>query len=144
MTALNKKAAECMEPYQVNSCTDVTGFGLLGHLKEMSSGSGLDAEIEMNNIPKIEPVVDMAAAGVIPGGTENNLNYLANWVVWPENISPLEKYILCDAQTSGGLLISIAQKKAPDLVKSLHAAGVSEAAIIGRFTKKGTGKISVV
>ena len=144
MTTLNKEAAECMEAYQVNSCTDVTGFGLLGHLKEMSSGSGLDAEIEMKKVPKIEPVIDMAAAGVIPGGTENNLDYLANWVVWPENISPLEKYILCDAQTSGGLLISITQKKAPALVKALHGAGVSKATIIGRFTKKGTGKISVV
>jgi cysteine desulfurase len=144
MSDLNKKAAEIMAEFEVSSCTDVTGFGLLGHLKEMSSGSKLNAEIDLSQIPKIEPVMDMAAAGVIPGGTENNLKYIEEWIEWPENISPLEKYILCDAQTSGGLLISIGPADAAKLIESLHNAGVKSAALIGRFIGTGKGKIKVI
>ncbi len=144
MTKLNRTAAECMSRFSVNACTDVTGFGLLGHLKEMSTGSGMDVEIIMSKVPKIEPVVDMAAAGAIPGGTENNLKYLENWVVWPENVSPLEKFILCDAQTSGGLLISVAEKESRKLVDELHKAGCSDTMIIGRFTKPGKGMIKII
>jgi cysteine desulfurase len=143
MAGLNKKAAEIMLQYDIHACTDVTGFGLLGHLKEMSAGSGLDAEIDARKVPVLEPALELAGAGMVPGGTENNLAYLEQWIRWPDNISHVRKIVLCDAQTSGGLLISLSESQADAMIKVMHQNGINDAVAVGRFTKQGKGIIGV-
>jgi cysteine desulfurase NifS/selenium donor protein len=144
MTELNAQAAEIGEKFRVNACTDITGFGLLGHLKELTTASGVDAEIIAMDVPLLPQVEDMARAGVVPGGTENNLSYLADWIEWPEKLSSEFKLILCDAQTSGGLLFSIHPEDAKEMLKSLFEANMQEARIIGRMDEKGEGKIKII
>ncbi len=143
MATLNRTAAETMVKFKVHACTDVTGFGLLGHLREMCTGSLLDAELQAGNIPILGQVIELAAAGTIPGGSENNLAYLESWIEWPEKMSQELKIVLCDAQTSGGLLIALAAAEGQKLIRMLHKNGVTHAAIIGRFTKSGKGEIEV-
>ena len=143
MSALNQKASSVLKKYTVNACTDVTGFGLLGHLKEMTRASGVNAKIYADKVPVIDSTTEMAMAGAIPGGTENNMEYLSEWIQWSESISDINKALLCDAQTSGGLLISVNPDFADDLVNDLHKEGVIDAQFIGNFTNKGKGIITV-
>jgi cysteine desulfurase len=133
MEELNKKAGEIMLHYPVSSCTDVTGFGLLGHLKEMVEGSGVGASIGANEVPLLERAMELATAGIIPGGTINNLNSVETITQWDKEIPEVMKKILSDAQTSGGFLISIPSAEVKKLLKDLHAAGVAKAALIGYF-----------
>ncbi|MDY0342348.1 MAG: selenide, water dikinase SelD [Lentimicrobium sp.] len=142
MTTLNKVAAEQMVKFKVHACTDVTGFGLLGHLHEMTQASMVNATINFNDIPLIEGVADLALAGAVPGGTHANVAYAGNFTKFG-SASPGEKAILCDAQTSGGLLISLSLEEANMLLKSLNENGIS-ASIIGNITGKGHGEIQVV
>jgi selenide,water dikinase len=144
MATLNQKAAEIMTDYKVHACTDVTGFGLLGHLKEMTMASGLGARITADKVPLLNPAREMATSGIIPGGTENNLQYLADWVDWDKDISEIMKVLLCDAQTSGGLLISVAADQADKMLNDMHEAGVKHAAVIGSMVGEGKGRIKVV
>lgn len=143
MSELNRHAAEVLSEFPVNSCTDVTGFGLLGHLKEMSQASKVDAMIYLDAVPSIDEAWEFATGNIVPGGTLSNMDYVKDIVDWDEKISPTAKLILCDAQTSGGLLISIPSKYADDLLRKLQDNGVPDAAHIGNFTRKGTGRIVV-
>ncbi|MGC9366819.1 MAG: selenide, water dikinase SelD [bacterium] len=143
MSALNRDAAEILNNFPVNACTDVTGFGLLGHLKEMSEASKVDAEIYLDKIPTIAEAWDFAAANVVPGGTLNNLEFVNDIIQWSDQISDVAKIILCDAQTSGGLLFSVPSSYQGELIKQMKQKGISHASCIGKFTKKGTGKIMV-
>jgi cysteine desulfurase NifS/selenium donor protein len=133
MAELNQVSAGLMSEFQVNACTDVTGFGLLGHLKEMVCGAGVQAVLIADSIPVIDLVWDYAAAGAIPGGTKNNLEYVRDFVDWKSPVTELMKFVLADAQTSGGLVISLPDYQAKGLVGRLHDAGISGAAIIGRI-----------
>jgi cysteine desulfurase len=135
MAELNSVPAEIMSRYPVNACTDVTGFGLLGHLKEMVTGAGLQVQLNADCVPVIDSAWEYAAAGAIPGGTKNNLIYVKELVHWNERTPELMKFILADAQTSGGLLISLPAHQAIDLVESLHRAGITSAAIIGKWSE---------
>jgi selenide,water dikinase len=132
MAALNRLAAEIMDDFTVNACTDVTGFGLIGHLKEMVCGSGVRAILNADKVPVPSAAWEYAAAGCIPGGTKNNLDYVKAFVQWSDGIPELMKYILADAQTSGGLLISLPADHAKAMLERMHNAGINEAAIIGR------------
>ena len=143
MATLNRTAAEVLGRYDVSSLTDVTGFGLLGHLREMTRGSGVDAEIFADRVPVIPAAWDHAAAGIVPGGTRDNQAFVADTVDWTEGVSELQKTLLCDAQTSGGLLIAVAAAQADDLVAALREAGVDAAVAIGRIMGPGTGRIRV-
>jgi selenium donor protein len=143
MSELNRKAVEIAKNFVLHACTDVTGFGLLGHLKEVTEGSGLDAEILLNKVPLIEQVRELAAANMIPGGSINNLDYVNKKLIWGKSITRLDKLILCDAQTSGGLLLIVPVETANDLLSLLKAKGISDAAIIGKFLDRGEGMISV-
>jgi selenium donor protein len=144
MSALNAIAAEVGNEFRVHASTDVTGFGLLGHLKEMATASGVDAEIVSDDVPLFEQVEELAQTGVVPGGTENNLSYLADWIEWPENTPNSLKLILCDAQTSGGLLFSVHPDDAEKMLESLRHAKISEATIVGSMVASGKGLISVI
>ncbi len=141
MSMLNKKAAELMMEFEVHACTDVTGFGLLGHLKELSVASGCDVEIGYKNVPFLKEVKELAAAGVIPGGTYNNLEFVEKYVDFG-TLPRTDKLLLCDAQTSGGLLIAMPEKDAIELCSEMEARN-GFCKIIGRFTRKGKGYISV-
>ena len=143
MTTLNKTAAETMEPYEVHACTDVTGFGLLGHASEMAKGSGAGIRIAKSKVPVLPRVRELAEAGFVPGGTKNNYAHLEGSVTFDEGIDQIDQWILCDAVTSGGLLISVASSAADELLGKLREAGV-DAHPIGEVTAGEAGHIAVV
>ncbi len=136
MSELNDKACDVMLEFPVTACTDVTGFGLLGHLKEMITGSKTGAEITIDDVPILPKVWELAAANIIPGGTKNNLDFISDTVIWDEAVPEIGKIILADAQTSGGLLISVPFNKYKSLLKKLRTTGVPSATLIGRITKE--------
>lgn len=143
MAALNRTASEAMLRVGAHACTDVTGFGLLGHLREMAAGSGVDVTISVQAVPTLPAAWDLAGAGAIPGGTLNNLAHVENHVTFAPGISHIAQLILADAQTSGGLLISLPAKQAEALLVDLQGQGISGAALIGQVTGVGNGFIQV-
>jgi selenide,water dikinase len=143
MSTLNRDAAEAMLEVGANACTDITGFGLLGHLKEMTRASKVDAVIYANRVPVIKEAWDFASADAIPGGTLSNLDFVSDTVEWDDNISRTQKLILCDAQTSGGLIIVVPTDEKDKMLKALKEKGIVEAAHIGDFTRAGEGRIQV-
>ena len=132
MTNLNSGAAIAMNAVGVNACTDITGYGLLGHLLEMCKGSNVSVTLEFNEIPLIQGVYELAQKGFIPGGTKRNLDYVSPKVNFSKNMSQEQKYLLADAQTSGGLLISVLQEKADELVEILNINNCLTSSIIGK------------
>ncbi|TDF96355.1 selenide, water dikinase SelD [Paenibacillus piri] len=143
MATLNKTAAETMEPYDVHACTDVTGFGLLGHASEMAKGSGAGIRIAGSRVPLLPRVRELAEAGFVPGGTKNNYTHLDGSVSFPAGMDQLDQWILCDAVTSGGLLIAVDPSQADELHKALRGAGV-DAHRIGEVTADHPGHIVVI
>jgi selenide,water dikinase len=150
MLDLNKAVAEIMQEFPVSTATDVTGFGLLGHLHEVTKASGLDAEIDASAVPILPGAEEMAAAGIIPGGTLSNLEYAGNFVSWDEKISYIKKVLLCDAQTSGGLLIAIPERFVDDFLTRISEEGKrglgdreKRGFVIGKILLNGKGLISV-
>jgi len=143
MTTLNKAAAEAMQEVGVSACTDVTGFGLLGHLREMCEASGVGARIELSKVPVLVEAWELAKEGVVPGGTKANLDFLRKALDFDEEISEDEKLVLADAQTSGGLLISVPADKTTDLVSALREAGTIVAAEIGEIVEDEKHRIRV-
>ncbi len=140
MSKLNKKVAEVMVDFPIHACTDVTGFGLLGHLKEMSTASKCDIDIFYNKVPFLNEVKNLAAAGIVPGGTYNNLDFVKNDVDFG-HLSTTDRLLLCDAQTSGGLLIALPKKFSDDFIAKLSQQEEDNIYIIGEFTKRGKGII---
>ena len=143
MTTLNKNAAAGALEVGVDACTDVTGFGLLGHLHEITAGSGVGAEISLHRVPIIAEVVDLASQGVVPGGTKRNLAFAEEFVTFAAAIDPVQRLLLADAQTSGGLLLAVPPERADALLHALHAHGVPVFAEIGRITDDASGRIRV-
>lgn len=143
MSTLNRAAAEALTELPVNACTDITGFGLLGHLKEMAQGSGVNVEISADSVPVLEAAKEFITANVIPGGTLNNMEYVADVVTWSPEISRTLRTLLCDAQTSGGLLISVPAEHSEKATETLLAKGVKAAKIIGQVTGLSDGRIVV-
>ncbi len=139
MSALNRAASETMMKVGVNACTDVTGFGLIGHLNSMMKGSDASAVIELSAVPVIPGVWELLEQGIAPGGTHRNLNSMEGKVHWDDSLTDNDKLLLCDAQTSGGLLISLPAAKSDQLLRELNAVGVADAAVIGRVLAKGSG-----
>jgi len=137
MTTLNAGAARAMAAVGVHAATDVTGFGLLGHLRSLLEASGVAAEITAAAVPLIPRAREMAERGAIAGGTERNLASVAEGVTFASGIGEAVRILLADAQTSGGLLIAVPPDRAPDLVAALQREGAPSAAIIGRVTGGG-------
>ena len=149
MATLNKAASHAMTADGVRSgvhgCVDVTGFGLLGHLRGMTRASGVGATVRLGAIPFIPGAKELAEQGVAPGGTHRNLDSLDADVRWNGAITDIQKLLLADAQTSGGLLIAVADSHTGALLGSLEAHGVETRAIIGSIDEPGEGpSISVV
>ncbi|UUZ83600.1 selenide, water dikinase SelD [Paenibacillus sp. P26] len=143
MATLNKTAAELMANYEVHACTDVTGFGLLGHASEMAKGAGVGLRIVQEQVPVLPRVRELAEEGFVPGGTKNNFAHLEGSVTFPAELDQIGRWILCDAVTSGGLLISVAGDQAEALLGDLLKAGV-EASLIGETTAEHPEHIVVV
>ncbi|MDO7905600.1 selenide, water dikinase SelD [Paenibacillus sp. JX-17] len=143
MATLNKTAAETMEAYDVHAVTDVTGFGLMGHALEMAKGSGLGIEITERQVPVLPRARELADEGIIPGGTRNNYAHVEDSIDFPDTLDQVGRWILCDAVTSGGLLISVAAEQADQLLQDMHEAGV-EASLIGEVTEQHPGRIRVI
>jgi len=144
MTELNASAAAVMAEFPVHACTDITGFGLLGHLHEMTVGSRVRAQISTSAVPVLPFVKEMIRRAIIPGGTDANREFVNPYVLWDTQISKTEQVILCDAQTSGGLLIALPREFSDEILQKLHSAGVSAATKIGQIVAAGDGKIQVV
>lgn len=143
MMELNKTAAEVIAGFGVSSCTDVTGFGLLGHLKEMITASGVRAVIFSKSVQVLQGTARFATMGIIPGGTGNNLDFVIPMVKWGENIPDFQKFILADAQTSGGLLFTLPGSEAENCIGKLRERGVAAATLIGQIVE-GDPLISVL
>lgn len=144
MTTLNRVASEVLSRFDVHALTDVTGFGLLGHLRNVTAASGVTAEVSAESVPVLEAAREYVAAGIAPGGTRANLKFLNDWVDWAADITPQEQLLLSDAQTSGGLLAAVPAEQASEAAKALSSAGTLAAAIVGRIVGPGTGRIRVV
>jgi selenide, water dikinase len=141
MTALNDVAARVGRRFGVHASTDVTGFGLLGHLRHLVEASGLAATIEAAAVPLLPGVVELARGGCLPGGSRRNLRYAAPITSFDDGLDEALRLVLADAQTSGGLLLALPEAAAGDCVSALGSEGV-EAAQIGRL-EAGAPRISV-
>ena len=131
MRQLNRTAAEVMVEAGVKSATDITGFGLAGHLLGMLRASGTAAKLSFPDVPLLPGVRELADRGVVPGGTRNNLDAFDSEIAWGPDITDEEKLILCDAQTSGGLLIAVPSVSTQSVLDGLTQRGVT-GAVIGR------------
>jgi len=143
MVALNKKAAELMVTVEVHACTDVTGFGLLGHACEMVEGTDVGMTIHSSAVPFFPEAKELAEMGMIPGGLHRNRDFRMNMVEFGESVPQFMSDILFDPQTSGGLLISVPGSEVESLLERMHREGIEEAAIIGEVMAEPKGRIIV-
>jgi selenide,water dikinase len=142
MTTLNDGAARAALQVGVSAATDITGFGLLGHLGNMLEASKVAAEISFDALPILPHARSLAARGVVPGGTERNLAVLER-VEWDPDLSPADRYLCVDAQTSGGLLLAVPQENESELLAALQQERTPAAAVIGRIVAGAPGQIRV-
>jgi selenide,water dikinase len=142
MTTLNDGAARAALRVGVSSATDVTGFGLLGHLSGILEESKVGAEIVFDALPLLPHARNLAARGVVPGGTSRNLDAAVK-VEWDPQLSPADRYLCVDAQTSGGLLLVVPSENEAALVQALREEQTPAAAVIGRITAGPVGHIRV-
>jgi selenide,water dikinase len=143
MAELNKGASDAMMKVGVNSCTDITGFGLMGHLKGMVRGSGTGARIRVSGVPALPGVWELLEKGAVPGGTFRNMSSVEDSVEWDAGLTEKQRLLMCDAQTSGGLLISVPKAKLDQLLSELDASGVQTRAVVGEITVENRGRITV-
>jgi selenide,water dikinase len=141
MAVLNKSASELMVELGAHACTDVTGFGLMGHLAAMAAASNVDVEITWDDIPVLPGTLECLAEGIVPGATERNRESSGHVVVAEENVEPAMLDLCFDAQTSGGLLIAIPPTAADTFVSRVRKSGMTEAAVIGRVRQSGSGRV---
>ena len=143
MARLNRKPAEIMSRYEVHACTDITGFGLLGHLAEMVTGSGQSIRLLGDAIPMIPEAREYGQMGFVPAGAYRNREFREGMVEFGRSVDRLTQDILFDPQTSGGLLISVSRDVSEALVRELNSDGVPEAVIIGEVMSTPEEKIFV-
>ena len=141
MRELNRAAAEVMTAFGVTTATDITGFGLAGHLAEIASQSGVAVEVYGGAIPVFSGVMDLIREGVVSGAVERNREYASRFVKRAKGVGEELETLLYDPQTSGGLLIAVRASKAPALLAALRKKGVPSAAAIGRVTRKAPPRI---
>lgn len=143
MTTLNRSAAEALDGMDVHAVTDVTGFGLLGHLAELVTGSDVGARLGVNDVPVLSDVWPLAEAGVFPGGAKRNLDRVNRCVRWGEAVEQETRLVLSDPQTSGGLLIAVAPQDLDSLLNRLAGAGTLSHSVIGEITSDHPGFVAV-
>ena len=143
MMRLNATAAAAMTEMTVDAATDITGFGLLGHLSEMVRAAHVGAVVSASSVPLLPGTREMLAAGHVPGGSRRNLESLSGRLLVAENVSPEIPLLLADAQTSGGLLIAVPAAHAAALCAALLASG-DLAAKVGKIIADHPGLIEIV
>jgi selenide,water dikinase len=144
MSTLNRGAAEAMATVNVHACTDITGFGLLGHLRNIAKASHCVATVRLANVPVIEAAWTYVREDIAPGGTHANWRFLNEHVDYAAGIDKASQLVLCDAQTSGGLLIAVAADEADKLVAALREHATPCAAIIGSLEAGTAGRLRIV
>jgi len=144
MATLNKPGATLAERGLLRCCTDVTGFGLSGHLIELCKGSGVSAEIDASALPLMSPeVLDLIEAGCVPGGSQKNLEHAAPDTSFAPQITDAQKLIFADAQTSGGLLLSVPEQNLNAVMETLEETSAPCAVIIGKTIERGDHAVFV-
>jgi len=143
MTTLNRKASELMQEAGVSACTDVTGFGLLGHASEMVEDTSVGMVIKASSVPMFPETLHYIEKGMVPGGLGRNREFRAHMVAIEKGVPETLADVLYDPQTSGGLLIAVAPEKAQKLLERMHRAGIREAVIIGEILSEPKRKIVV-
>ncbi|MBN1345316.1 MAG: selenide, water dikinase SelD [Phycisphaerae bacterium] len=143
MASLNKPACELMLEFDAHACTDVTGFGLMGHLTAMASASGVDIDVIWDDIPLFDGVIECVVQEILPGAIERNRESVAGRVALADGVPPVALDVCCDAQTSGGLLIAVAQDRAEAFLTALHERGVPKAAALGKVVSSGEGRVTL-
>lgn len=144
MTALNWKASELMKEYEAHACTDITGFGLIGHALEMAKASQIQIVIRSEKVPILSEALDYAKLGLIPGGAYSNRKYFSCHVEVDSRIPEILIDLFYDPQTSGGLLISLPSETAQKLVEALRREGILFSSIIGEVIEGPPGRIQIV
>jgi selenium donor protein len=139
MKSLNKIPADLFPEFTIHAATDITGFGFLGHLLEMLRAGNVSAKISSSSIPAFEGVDEFLKAGLVPGGSRQNLDFVNPKIDWESGITLDAKLLLADAQTSGGLLISLPAEEASTYIEKVREAGCTDAKIVGEIIEK-TGK----
>jgi selenide,water dikinase len=142
MTTLNAEAARIGRSYEVRAGTDITGFGLLGHLRSLCRASGLAAEVVASHVPILASAAALAEAGHVPGGTRRNLEDVGGDTTFADAVEPTTRLLLADAQTSGGLLLCVNPDRADSMLDDLVSAGI-DAATIGRLVEGDPGRVTV-
>jgi len=143
MSSLNRPASEAMKDICVHACTDITGFGLIGHMAEMITGSGCGIKLQFSSIPVMKEAVEFASMGLVPAGAFKNREFRECMVNFSDQVSSVDKDILFDPQTSGGLLFSVPERDADRALEKLLAAGCTESAFIGEVAADDSEKISI-
>lgn len=144
MATLNRAACDAMLEVGVHAATDVTGFGLLGHLRNMTRASGCSANVWANAVPLVDAALTYAREGIVPGGTHANRRFLADGVEFAAGVDEATRLLLCDAQTSGGMLIAVAPERSPKLLSALAARGTPCAEVIGQLDDGPAGTARVM
>jgi selenide,water dikinase len=144
MVALNSTASQVMRRFDVHACSDVTGYGLLGHSLEMASGTRVTIVLESAKLPLLDDALRLAELGYLTGGCKRNRDYLQGKVTIDPGIEQGLVEVSFDPQTSGGLLIALPQKEAPSLVKALRAEGIKAATIVGHAVSRRRARVSLV
>jgi len=143
MSTLNRAASEAMVKVGVNACTDITGFGLMGHLRSMVKGSDVGSRVHLGQVPVLPGTWELLEQGAVPGGTHRNMQGVADAVSWHKDLTEEQRLLMCDAQTSGGLLLSVPPENLAALLSELDAAGVASSAVIGEITEGPRGWIEM-
>ncbi len=143
MTTLNRGARDAALAAGSRAATDVTGFGLLGHLHHLLLGSGCAARIRAESVPWLPFVRALADEGLVPGGTKRNLDYVSPHTAW-DGVEDTAKLLLCDAQTSGGLLLAVASDAVGTLLEALESEGAPARVVIGEIVDGPPGHIEVI
>jgi selenide,water dikinase len=144
MKTLNVGARDAAREAGVRAATDVTGFGLLGHLRNMLQGSGCAGRLTASDVPVYDFVRDFAERGFVTGGSRTNLGYVAPSTRFDAGVSELDQMVLADPQTSGGLLLAVAADRAGQLCETLEAGGALASAVIGEVVAGDPGALEVL
>ncbi|MBT3269398.1 selenide, water dikinase SelD [Candidatus Poribacteria bacterium] len=143
MSMLNDGAGEVLREFGAHAATDITGFGLLGHAHEMAAGSGLAIELHADAVPALDHVIEQIGQGVYTMVCGTNKEYLGDAIAFDDGVAPEWQQLLMEAETSGGLLLSVEPGKAADVVEGLKMKGCSQAAVVGRVIDGESGRIEV-
>jgi selenide, water dikinase len=143
MASLNRPGGEAMDEVGASTATDITGFGLAGHMREVAVASKVGINLHVSALPVLPEVMGLIGEGCYPGGTRKNWLYYKQWIDFAADITEPEQLLCCDAQTSGGLVISVPAARADAMVASLNKHKALAAAVIGEVVADHVGRINV-